>query len=106
MFVFDVYQSAQRMVLLSPVRLSLAICDWPRTRARARMNSRLTAVILSLIASAVIALAFTAGVSFLLIKLGIAGFGHMVALMIVMPLSFAIAAWLFARKFVLGETDR
>lgn len=70
------------------------------------MNSRLTAVILSLIASAVIALAVTAGISFVLMKVGIAGFSHMVAVMIVMPLSFAIAAWLFARKFVTGAAER
>jgi predicted PurR-regulated permease PerM len=71
-----------------------------------RMNSRLTAVILSLIASAVIALAFTAAVSFLLVKVGIAGFSHIVAVMIVMPLSFAVAAWFFARKIVIDQAER
>jgi hypothetical protein len=70
------------------------------------MKSRLTTVILCLIASAVIALAVTAGISFLLIKVGIAGFSHMIAVMIVMPLSFAVVAWFFARKFVVGEAER
>jgi hypothetical protein len=71
-----------------------------------RMNSRILVVILSLIASAVIAFAVTAGVSFLLIKAGIAGFSHMIAVMIVMPLSFAVAAWIFAKKFVMGTAER
>jgi hypothetical protein len=70
-----------------------------------RMN-RIIAVILSLIAAAAIAFAVTAGVSFLLVKIGIAGFSHMIALMLVMPLSFAVAAWLFARKFVIEQAQR
>jgi hypothetical protein len=70
------------------------------------MNSRLAVVILSLIASAGISLAITAVISFLLVKAGIGGFSHMVAVMIVMPLSFALAAWLFARKFVMTESER
>ena len=68
--------------------------------------NRITAVILSLIAAAVIAFAVTAGVSFLLVKIGIAGFAHMIAVMVVMPLSFALAAWLFARKFVMEQAQR
>lgn len=67
------------------------------------MNSRILAVILSLIASAAIAFGVTAAISFLLVKAGIAGFAHMIAVMIVMPLSFAVAAWFFARKFVMAE---
>ena len=68
--------------------------------------NRIAAVIFSLIAAAVIAFAVTAGVSFLLVKIGIAGFSHMIAVMIVMPLSFALAAWLFARKFVMEQSQR
>jgi hypothetical protein len=70
-----------------------------------RMN-RIVAVILSLIAAALIAFAVTAGLSFLLVKIGIAGFGHMIAVMLVMPLSFALVAWFFARKFVMTKSER
>ena len=68
------------------------------------MSSRITAVALSLVASAAIALAVTALISFLLVKVGIAGFGHMIAVMVIMPLAFAAAAWILARKFVMDQT--
>jgi hypothetical protein len=70
-----------------------------------RMNSRITAVILSLVASAVIAFFVTVLVSFLLAKAGIVGIIYMLSMMVVMPVTFALAAWFFARRFVMTQSE-
>jgi hypothetical protein len=60
------------------------------------------AVIATLVASAILALVATWLISMLLLKLGISGFGHMVALMIAMPIAFAAIALLVARKLLVS----
>ncbi len=64
-------------------------------------QARLTAVVVTLVASAIAAVAATWLVSMLMIDLGITGMTHAIALMLVMPLSFGVVALLIARKLLL-----
>ncbi len=66
-----------------------------------RKQANLWAVIATLVASALFALLITWLVSIVLVNLGIAGFLHMIALMLVMPIAFAVIALLLARKVLL-----
>jgi hypothetical protein len=67
-----------------------------------KKQTNVWAVISMLLVSAAIALFVTWLISVVLVKVGITGLLHMVALMIVMPITFAISALMLARKVLLN----
>lgn len=65
-----------------------------------KKRANIWALIIVLVVSAILALLTTWLISMLLLRFGISGFGHMVALMIAMPIAFAVIALVFARKLL------
>lgn len=64
-------------------------------------QTKFVAVVLTLVGAAVAAVVLTWIGAYLLLGIGVRGLPHMVALMVIMPLSFGIIALFIARRVLL-----